>query len=298
MNRLRMVLAESLRSLTANLSTTVAATMTVLIGMFLLGLFIALGTWVLSWSDHAKEKLRIKVYMCTVATCPQAGEATPQQINRVRIRLLDTQGVKDVRFVSKEDALTIMEKRNPDLVEGLTSNPLPNSFEVTPARAEDVKAVSASIRQASLPGVEKVRDGEKVADRIIQVATAISTFFLVAVVVLVVASTLLIANTIRLSIFSRRREIEVMKLVGATNWFVRGPFMIEGLICGVFGSVAAIVLLLLGKELVVPAILGRVEAGSEVSAVAFAWNALALLAVGLLLGAVGSGLTLRRFLRV
>ncbi|MGE5691051.1 MAG: FtsX-like permease family protein, partial [Pseudomonadota bacterium] len=150
----------------------------------------------------------------------------------------------------------------------------------------------------SLPGVEKVRDGEKVADRIIQVATAISTFFLVAVIVLVVASTLLIANTIRLSIFSRRREIEVMKLVGATNWFVRGPFMIEGLICGVLGAVTAVVLLLLGKAIIVPAILDRFEADSEVQAIAFGWNALALIVVGLLLGAVGSGLTLRRFLQV
>jgi cell division transport system permease protein len=293
-----MVFAESLRSLTANLSTTVAATMTVLIGMFLLGLFIALGTWVLSWSDHAKDKLRIKVYMCTTATCPDAGEATPAQLNRVRVRLIQTEGVRDVRFVSKEDALGIMRKRNPDLVEGLTSNPLPNSFEVTPRRAEDVKAVSASIREEALPGVEKVRDGEKVADRIIQVATAVSTFFLVAVVVLVVASTLLIANTIRLSIFSRRREIEVMKLVGATNWFVRGPFMIEGLICGALGAITAVVLLLLGKTIIVPAILDRFEADSEVQAIAFGWNALALLAVGLLLGAIGSGLTLRRFLRV
>ena len=143
-----------------------------------------------------------------------------------------------------------------------------------------------------------MRDGEKVADRIVQVATAVSTFFLIAVIVLVVASTLLIANTIRLSIFSRRREIEVMKLVGATNWFVRGPFMIEGLICGVVGAVAAVILLLLGKAVVVRAVLDRLEADSEVQAIAFGWNAVALIAVGLLLGAIGSGLTLRRFLQV
>ena len=129
-------------------------------------------------------------------------------------------------------------------------------------------------------------------------ATAVSTFFLIAVIVLVVASTLLIANTIRLSIFSRRREIEVMKLVGATNWFVRGPFMIEGLICGVVGAVAAVILLLLGKAVVVRAVLDRLEADSEVQAIAFGWNAVALVAVGLLLGAIGSGLTLRRFLQV
>ena len=82
----------------------------------------------------------------------------------------------------------------------------------------------------------------------LQVGGVISVVFLVGVILLVIASTLLIANTIRLSIFSRRREIEVMKLVGATNWFVRGPFMVEGLLCGLGGSLAAVILLLLGKE--------------------------------------------------
>ena len=83
----------------------------------------------------------------------------------------------------------------------------------------------------------------------------IELVFLIAVLVLLGASVLLIANTIRLSIFSRRREIEVMKLVGATNWFVRGPFMLEGLLCGLGGAFAAVVLLILGKEAVLPAII-------------------------------------------
>jgi cell division transport system permease protein len=122
--------------------------------------------------------------------------------------------------------------------------------------------------------------------------------FLGVVALLLAASALLIANTIRLSIYARRREIEVMKLVGASNWFVRGPFMLEGLFCGLAGSLLAVVLLLLGKEVALPAILGRVDAGSDVQALAFVWTALILLVLGLALGAAGSGLTLRRFLRV
>jgi len=90
----------------------------------------------------------------------------------------------------------------------------------------------------------------------------------------------------------------VMKLVGATNWFVRGPFMLEGLICGLIGSIAAVILLLLGKELALPAILGRIDTGSDVEALSFGLTALSLLVVGLLVGAIGSGLTLRRFLQV
>jgi cell division transport system permease protein len=119
------------------------------------------------------------------------------------------------------------------------------------------------------------------------------------VVLLVTASTLLIANTIRLSIFARRREIEVMKLVGATNWFVRGPFMLEGLICGVGGAVMAVILLVIGKEIALPSILPHIGGGgSDVHALPFALNALALVGTGLLLGVAGSGLTLRRFLQV
>ncbi len=293
--RLRLLVSEAVRSITANLSTTIAATMTVLIGMFLLGLFIGLGSWMLDWSDEAKRKLLVKVYFCTPLSCE--AEATPSQIEAVRARLLSMPEVKSVRFVSKADALEIMKRKTPELVESLASNPLPASFEVAPKRAEEVKAISASLRPPP-PGVQKVNDGQKVSDRILQVAGVISTVFLIAVVLLVVASTLLIANTIRLSIFARRREIEVMKLVGATNWFVRGPFMIEGLLCGVIGSAAAVLLLLLGKELALDRLLGRIDDASGVSAIAFAWNAAILLAVGLLLGAAGSGLTLRKFLRV
>ena len=110
------------------------------------------------------------------------------------------------------------------------------------------------------------------------------------------ASTLLIANTIRLSIFARRREIEVMKLVGATNWFVRGPFMVEGMICGLAGSIAAVILLIAGKAIVLPSI--GIGHSKDAHAMAFELNALILIGIGLALGLSGTGLTLRRFLRV
>ena len=140
--------------------------------------------------------------------------------------------------------------------------------------------------------------GSSTAKRVLTIAEVIWIVFLVAVVLLVVASTLLIANTIRLSIFARRREIEVMKLVGATNWFIRGPFMLEGLICGLGGSLLAVLMLVIGKSVALPSILPHIGGGSDVHALPFALNALALVGAGLLLGAAGSGLTLRRFLQV
>lgn len=274
----------------ANLSTSIAATMTVLIGMFLLGLFVALGTWVVSWSDHVKNQLEVKVFF--------HDDVTPKQVNAVRIVLGQDDRVKAYQFVSRAEALERMRKKYPDLTKNLPANPLPASYEVTPVRAEDVKAIAADLRAQKFVGVERVKDGQQTSKRILQVARVIEIVFLVAVVVLLVASTLLIANTIRLSIFSRRREIEVMKLVGATNWFVRGPFMLEGLLCGLFGSLAAILLLLVGKEAALPAILGHIDTSSDVRAWGFAAIASILLAVGLGVGALGSGLTLRRFLRI
>ena len=287
--RLKLLFSESLRSLGANLSTTIAATMTVLIGMFLLGLFIALGSWVVSWSDHVKRELLVKVFYVQ--------NAKEAQINDVRAQLDADPRVKSVTFVSAEEALDRMRQKFPELTANLPSNPLPPSHEIVPVRGEDVDAIAASLRPPP-PGVDKVKYGKQTADRILRVARVIEIVFLVAVIVLLIASVLLIANTIRLSIFSRRREIEVMKLVGATNWFVRGPFMLEGLICGLVGSLVAVLLLLIGKEFALPAILGRIESSSDVEALAFSMNALILLLVGLGVGALGSGLTLRRFLQV
>jgi cell division transport system permease protein len=292
---MRMIGSEALRSITANLSTTVAATVTVLIGMFLVGLLIAFGTWARSWSDHTKEQLQVKVFFCTESTCRR--DVSEAQINAVRVKLESDPRVRSAKFVSKEAALERMKERSPQLVENLAFNPLPHAFEVRPVTGEQTEAIARSLSPPP-PGVEKVDFGRRTASRILEVSRAIEVITFIAVVILLAAATLLIANTIRLSIFSRRREIEVMKLVGATNWFVRGPFMLEGLICGLVGSLVAVVLLLLGKEVALPAILGDIDDDPQVKAVAFYVNALVVVGIGLLLGAFGSGLTIRRFLRV
>jgi cell division transport system permease protein len=295
--RLKLLFSESIRSLGANLSTTVAATMTVLIGMFLLGLFVALGSWAQAFGDKQKEKLLVKVYFCTESTCD--APATNKQINLVRAKLESDPLVKEVTWVSKAEALERMRKLQPEIVENLPGNPLPDAFEVSALDGANVKQISRNLSSPALPaGVEKINDGEEVSDRVVTVARVLSSAFLVATVVLLISSALLIANTIRLSIFSRRREIEVMKLVGATNWFVRGPFMLEGLITGVVGSLAAVLLLLIGKAVVLERITNRFDAGAGVESWSFPTIALIIVLVGLTVGAIGSGITLRRFLQV
>jgi cell division transport system permease protein len=288
--RTKLFVTEALRSVTSNLSTTVAATMTVLIGMFLLGLFIALGTWVLSWTNNVKDDLQVKIYFHQ--------DVKDAQKRAVQQDLIANPLVEDFNYVSEADALARMKERYPELVEHITSNPLPASFEVQPNRAEDIDRLAAQFEPPP-PGVDQVTYGKKTSDRILQVAKIIGAVFLIGSVILLTASVILIANTIRLSIFSRRREVEVMKLVGASNWFVRGPFMLEGIICGLVGSIVAVILLLVAKEVALPSILGRIDEGpSDVEALSFPLIALILIAVSLCVGALGSGVTLRRFLRI
>jgi cell division transport system permease protein len=295
--KLRLLVSEAWRSLGANLSTTFAAMMTVLIGMFLLGLLIALGTWTVSWSNHVKSELLVKVDFST--SSEKGGQATHAQENAVSRMLSENPLVSKWVYVSRETALAEMKKTEPELTQSLPFNPLPDSIEVTPKNAEDIQQLYTSLERPRPAGVSKIIDGKSYSTRILHFARVIEIIFTVAIIVLLSSAALLIANTIRLSIFSRRREIEVMKLVGATNWFVRGPFMIEGLLCGFGGAVLAVLLLIIGKEVALPAILHKaLSTDPGVHALAFPLTSLILIGMGLGLGAVGSGVTVRRFLQV
>ena len=198
--------------------------MTVLIGMFLLGLLIALGSWVVSWSDHVKDQLEVKVFLVEDVTPKQANAVqrylAQQKVagtgEGVPVRLEGRGAAADAQEVSRADGEPPLESAT-RLVRGDPQQGRGREGSVRRDPAAEVRRASSASRTASRP-----------RKRILQVARVIEVIFLVAVIVLLIASVLLIANTIRLSIFSRRREIEVMKLVGATNWFVRGPFMVEG----------------------------------------------------------------------
>ena len=289
MTRVRMIVGEAWRSITASMSTTVAATMTVLVAMLVLGTTIGLGTWVLSYSNHIKQQLLVKVYF--------TNDRTPKQINAIG-RRFDPKAnplVKELDFVPKAEALRIMKKRLPELNKDLPYNPYPDAYEIRPVKGDYISQIRDQLRPTP-PGVDRINDGGTTSRKVLKVGGIISIVCLIGVVLLLIASTLLIANTIRLSIFARRREIEVMKLVGATNWFVRGPFMVEGMLCGLAGSIAAVILLIAGKAIVLPSI--GIGHSKDAHAMAFELNALILIGIGLALGLSGTGLTLRRFLRV
>jgi cell division transport system permease protein len=286
--KVRTIVDEAARSLKATMSTTVAATLTVLIGMFVLGLSIAFGTWLLSWSDHLKQQLVVKVFFHQ--------NTHVSQVVAVKDRLDANPLVKHVTFTSANEGLKKMEQQFPAYKKiGLPQNPLGPELTVYPKDGGSTAAIAKTL-QPRPASVDTVTYGRKTANAVLRFARAIEITFVVAVVVLLLAAILMIGNTIRLSIFARRREIEVMKLVGASNWFVRGPFMVEGFACGLLGSLAAIILLVVSNAVIVPK-LDFIQV-KGVHALAFELDALLILAAGLMLGAAGSGLTVRRFLRV
>ena len=159
MERFKLLFSESLRSLGANASTTLAATVTVLIGMFLLGLFIAFGTWVVSWSNHVKRELVVHVYYCTSDTC--AKEATTAQMNHVANIASSSPLVKRIVPVSKEQALAQMKKTHPEEVGALPTNPFPNALTVVPKRGEDVERVALLFKADPAVGIDKIDYGKK-----------------------------------------------------------------------------------------------------------------------------------------
>jgi cell division transport system permease protein len=299
--RIGMFLREALRSIRANAAISVAATVTALIAVFILGAFIPSFMYVRSAVDAQTAKVDVDVYISDAASVAQVNSL------RDTINGLRTSGtVAEVTYVSKDDALRIMRERlrDPSVLDELPSNPLPAKFNVRPAEPEGADVIVAAVKDnAALDPTEGIVYPESTADRLLTAAKFVQWAGLVLIGILLLASVLLIGNTIRLSIFARRREVEVMRLVGATNWFIRWPFMIEGVICGLVGAVVAVGMLWGIKVGVVDAWAAGADSaltktGEAAGTIAFPMLTLLLVGAGALLGAIGSGITLRRFLRI
>ena len=300
--RLGFFLREAIRSIRSNAAISVAAIVTVMIAVFILGTFIPSYLYVQSAVNQEKSRLDIQVYVADAATSAQVTNL------QTSITALQRQGlVKSYSFVSKDQALAQLKSELSDqsILNLLPNNPLPASFDVIPTDPSKDAQVAAALR--GNPAIDTTMTGQginyaaKTTDRLLSVAKFIQYTGLVLIVILLIASVLLIGNTIRLSIFARRREVEVMRLVGATNWFIRWPFVIEGVICGVIGAIASVFALYLAKVFIVsPWINNNTDAltKSNVSTIGFGSLAVILILAGGLVGAFGSGVTLRRFLKV
>jgi cell division transport system permease protein len=297
--RPRFFLAEAFRSIRANVAVSIAATVTVLIAVFILGAFIPSFLYVQSSVDSQKARVDIRAYISDSAKVAQVNELQNELVQ------LQQQGtVKSFVYINKDQALRELKGRlkDPSVTDYLTTNPIPANFRIKPGSAEQAPAVIAAI--GDNPAIDKqlgVSYGKETTDKLLTVARFIQWAGLALITILLVASVLLIGNTIRLSIFARRREVEVMKLVGATNWFIRWPFVIEGIICGLVGALLSVALLWAVKVGVVDHWIDTTDSAlqrDEATTIGFPLLGLVLIAAGALVGAVGSGITLRRFLKV
>ena len=296
--RVGFFLREAIRAVRRSAAPSFAALATVLVTMLVLGVFIPIVQATNGAADTVRSRVQVNVYMKTSAT--SADEA------RVRREILAIGGVKDVKFVSKQQAYAQQSKQDPAAYKLLASNPLPDTFEVIPTNPSDVLAVHSALTPKGPGGKPGVLDSaigsvsNKRTDtrKILQVTKLVTITAAVLTVLLVIASILLIANTIRLSLYSRRREVEVMKLVGATDWFIRWPFMIEGMVVGAAGAALALVVLGAAKILVLDPLAHSWTLVAAPHTIPFLALVVVLMGAGVVVSAVGSGLSLRRFLRV
>jgi cell division transport system permease protein len=233
--------------------------------------------------------------------------ATNDDIARVRNLLEnDVAHVGKVEFVSKQQAYAQERKRNPEAYELLGSNPLPDTFRVTPDRPDNVLELRNALAPQGVSGrptpidgaIQTVKNRKDETSKILTATRVVKLSMGLLALLLVVASILLISNTIRLSLFSRRREVEVMKLVGATDSFIRWPFVIEGVVLGGLGGILAVALLLVGKIAFVDPLAADFALIAAPRTIAFGLLAGLLLGASVLVSAAGSSLSLRRFLRV
>ena len=296
--RLGFFLKEAFRALSRNAAPSLAAMLTVLLTALVLGVFIPIVQATTGTANEVRSRVVVDVYV--------APGATDAEVEELRSAIVATPNVKDVRFIPKEEALARERRRNPEAFELLGSNPLPDAFRVTPSDPDGVNQIvdRLSPRDArgrprpQLAAVDEVRNREDETKKILSATGLVKLLTAGLAALLVLASILLVANTIRLSIFARRREVEVMRLVGATNWFIRWPFVIEGVFVGAAGGLLAVGLLTLTKEFFVDPLSDRFALLAAPETIDFPLLAGVLLLACIAVSAVGSGMTLRRFLRV
>ena len=320
MGRVFFFIAEGLRALRRSAAPSLAAIVTVAITVLLLGVLIPVLQTTNGKTNEVRDQVGLRVFLKDVdqAGAPVVGGATGQQAPAAQIQALQGQlqaipHVKSVQFVSKDQAIHILSDRlkaenRQDITAQLPGahNPLPASFNITPDDLSNLSSVRAAITPPGANGtpapisplISDIGDSRDDASKISGATTAIRWVLAVISAMLLVASLLLVANTIRLSIYARRREVEVMRLVGATNWFIRWPFMVEGMVCGLVGALVAIGFLFLGKTVIVDPLKNNFNLISSGHTIPFASLALVLLCVAMGVSAMGSGLTLRRFLRI
>ena len=299
MSRFAFFLSEAYRALRRNAAPSLAAIVTIAVTVLLVGVLVPVLDASGSKTNDVRSQLELKIFLFD--------DATNGEISNLQDKITAIPHVTNVEYVSPAKALKILEDRLEDksLLDQLNSNPLPPAFNVKVDDPDNLESVQTALSPPSSTGkpqpisaaIDEIVTGEQ-TQQIREVTGAVKILLAVIAALLAVASLFLVGNTIRLSIYARRREVEVMQLVGATNWFIRWPFVIEGLVVGLFGALIAVGILFLGKVTIVDPLSDNFALVENLNTISFGPLITALVAGAMVVAALGSGVTLRRFLRI
>jgi Cell division protein len=277
-----------------NRAMSVASMFSITAMLLILGLFFILVVNINMVSETAKKQFdTIQVYLQDTTTYEQA----TQMLNQ----LSSTDGVKEASYLSKDEAMTKWKVKwgeNAYLLDGLDKNPLPNSLIIKVTKLEAADAVVAKVK--SFEGIENVKYYKDTVDQLMKITRFIQIGAMIVIFFLVVVSIVVVSNTIKLTVLAREREISIMKYVGATNWFIRGPFLIEGILIGILSALISVGIIsfiyykissLIGEQIFV--MLSTTMVPGTFLVVHIVWIFLAL---GVSIGACGSIVSMRRFL--
>lgn len=286
------VIREAFISLKRNNWMTAASIGTVTVSLFILGLFLIILLNLNRMAFNIESQVQISVYL--------SDEMTGTATKNLQEEIESMQGIKTVTFVGKAEALSRFKERLGDqqfLLEALgDANPLPNSFEVTVNDPAMVKTAAEVI--GKMNGVEDAKYGQDVIEHLFDITRIIRICGVGILLVLALSALFIISNTIRLTVFARRREILIMKYVGATDWFIRWPFLIEGMAMGLFGGLLAALILNSAYGMVTAKIYSMLAFFPLIPAYPFLYYiSIVLLISGMLIGALGSAFSLKRFLK-
>ena len=288
---LQYVTKETATNLRRNFFITMAAVLVVVVSMYLVGAVFVASFAVDRALTLQTKKVEVAVFL--------KRDVTPDARDAIQRQLVAMPEVSDVDYESKAQAYETFKKLfrdEPDIVENTTVDALPESFRVKLKDPNQFAVVRDRLQGAA--GIDQIQDERKFLSRLLAVVRDIRLLGIAIVVLLIIAAAVLIATTIRMAIFARRREIAIMKLVGATNWFIRIPFMLEGVIQGMAGAVLAMLLLVATRPLYTNLLKSFKFLNLTVTYGEIVLNSAWVLAFGILIGAIGSLLGLRRFLDV
>ncbi|MGA2391825.1 MAG: permease-like cell division protein FtsX [Candidatus Lustribacter sp.] len=285
--RIQFFLGEVFTNFTRNAAMQFTAIGTVAVTIVMLGAFLYVRDTLATFGQGILKQIEIAVYL--------DDNATDAQAKTLAASLAADERISSARYVPRAEGLQEMRARlGSDFDTSLlTENPLPNAFRVSVRNADDVPAVAATI--GKLPGVAKVDYAADTVTKLLKAADVIGRVGLAMIALLVLTAAIIIANTIRLTVFARRREIAIMQLVGATNMYIRMPFIAEGIIAGLLGAVVAIGVLALAQMQIVPKIAATLQfVPFEVNQLQLAGE---LLLVGAVVGLISSWFSVGRYLR-